>query len=524
MMQNRESWGEVRDNAGVESRCNGIRGFAPRWGPLLLGLLGCTQAPVPLLDGGLANGDAAADAPAPPDIHQSAGGPTLLYRGQKPLLDGVTAGGAALAFHETDAKDLYVVGTSGGDAAPLKLAARLELARVYNDAVVAFYGYGGGTAHVGAWVPGMARLQELDDRALPQRGAFAASPLRNGRANIAYVHAVGDLGDIQVRLSDGSQRGAVSLAELRGIDPLSCVTELAFYDPAHLVALYCPRGRPSQLAVADVSGGTATLLSDPDKEDVEQALVVPQGRILWVNRRSSAMDRGALKSATLDGSVRQVIEPMVPVKTMAQLTVSPQGDFVYYLSGAGVLKKVHVRGEVPTQALLDGDKVLRLAGIAPDGATVAVVVPAGGMPAEKLLLVDVKSGARIEPPLAAKQNSFPGSFTADSRLALYLTDGNVLSAYPVRAAQGTPRQDLHARVTGFLPLRRGQLLLLHDPDDARGGLVTASLLDTAAPGMMPAQALDRGLNPSPSGLVLTTADRGRLLYVKGGAIYVTDLP
>jgi hypothetical protein len=96
----------------------------------------------------------------------------------------------------------------------------------------------------------------------------------------------------------------------------------------------------------------------------------------------------------------------------------------------------------------------------------------------------------------------------------------VLSAFPVRGAAGAPRIQVKAKVARFAALDATRLFVLHDVVMAQSAV--ASVVDVKDP--QAAAEKQQGLNPSPAGFWTLVPDGSKVLYVKGGGVYMTTLP
>lgn len=443
-------------------------------------------------------------------------GTFLLASGQQPLLDGVTRDGRVLAYH--DGTEQFAVATSPGSV-PVRLAENRFTTGVVvsGHVIISLHDYRDSAVRLSAWAMGERAPRELDTRAYPLRAAIAASPQGHHVAYVRVADLNGEIGHIQIRRRDGTGV-AVSPMLARDIDLLRCRTELAFWDEVRLVAFYCQRasGVP-RVVIIEAESGRTVELSDPAKENVEQVLFVPGGRILWTNLRSSTLDPGALKAGTVSGDVRQVLVAQVPPRVVAQLTLSPDGAEAYFLNGTGALVRVPVASG--GQVVLTSEKVDRIAAISPDGRTVAVLRSRPMQP-DRLSLVDTVSKESRDVPGGPGLQVRPPVFTADSSHCLYLTDGDVLGAFAVRGPAGAPRLELQRQTSRHAALFGSHLLVLHGA--TMGENATASVLDV----LDPAARLDkeRGLNASPAGFWLLVPDGRKLLFVRGGGVYMTTLP
>jgi hypothetical protein len=394
---------------------------------------------------------------------------------------------------------------------------------VSGNAVVSLYAYKDAAVRLSAWAPGTSAATELDTRAYPDRAAIAASPSGRYVAFVRVADLFGETGHVQIRRRDGSGV-AVSPAEARDLDLIGCQTELRFHDETHVVAFYCQKDAAlPRVVVIDAESGAVVALSEVKRgseEAVDQVQFVPGGRVVWSNLLSSRFDPGALKAGTIDGAVRQLLSRDVPRRQVAQLTLSPDGTTAYYLTGTRALQKISV---VTGAALVlapppDPAERLLIAGVAPDGRTLALLRQKNLAP-DRLALIDTNTRTSIEAQLGSGLALAGPVFTADSLLAVYLTDNDVLSAYPVR---GGDRITVRSRVSRYLPLAGSHLLVLHDAMADRDAV--ASRIDAQAPAGMGTRELDRGLNPSPAGFWLLSPDRSKLVYLKGSGIYVTPVP
>lgn len=452
-----------------------------------------------------------------PDIQPTLAGTFLLASGAQPILDGVTADGQALGYR--DGTDGYVVATFPGPGAQKIAEGRYTTGAVVSgNVIVSLYAYANAAVRLSAWAPGDGQATMLESRAFPSRAAVSASPSGRYVAYVSVADLAGETGHVQIRRRDGSGV-AVSPMVVRDIDLLRCATELRFFDETHLVAFYCQKATAvPRVVVVDAESGQTVALSDPAQESVEQVLLTPPvqggGRVLWTNLLSSKLDPGALKAGTVAGDVRQVLSKSVPRKALAQLTLSPDGAAAYYLSATGTLVRVPVKtgGEVA----LTTDKVDKIAAISPDGR-VAAVIRARAMPMpDRLSLIDTATKESVDPPLGSSLTLQGQLFTADSAYALYLTDGDTLAAFPVRGATGRPRVDVKTKVSRFAALQGSRLLVFHD---AQAAGAVASTVDVTDPATL--QRKDDGVNPSPSGTWVLTPDASKVLYVKGGGVYMT---